>query len=169
MIFANINGFWDPMMELLRHMTDEGFIRPQGATARHRQYRRDHSRDHGAGGGSRERSRRRGSRYFEDVTSVLEAYLQLPRASTRCRAKPCQIGGKAIIRACRAAPSIQKTAIRKIIVGAILHDADGRQLQELGAVGIDHRDGGDQAATEQQRGIGPAGAIEMAGAGAQFR
>lgn len=26
MVFANINGFWDPMMELLRHMTDEGFL-----------------------------------------------------------------------------------------------------------------------------------------------
>lgn len=26
MVFANINGFWDPMMELLRHMTQEGFI-----------------------------------------------------------------------------------------------------------------------------------------------
>ncbi|TIX89681.1 TIGR00730 family Rossman fold protein [Rhizobium sp. P44RR-XXIV] len=26
MIFANINGFWDPMMELIRHMTEEGFI-----------------------------------------------------------------------------------------------------------------------------------------------
>jgi len=25
-VFANINGFWDPMMELLRHMTDQGFI-----------------------------------------------------------------------------------------------------------------------------------------------
>jgi uncharacterized protein (TIGR00730 family) len=26
MVFANINGFWDPMMDLLKHMTDEGFI-----------------------------------------------------------------------------------------------------------------------------------------------
>lgn len=26
MVFANINGFWDPMMELLKHMTGEGFI-----------------------------------------------------------------------------------------------------------------------------------------------
>ncbi|SCB14891.1 TIGR00730 family Rossman fold protein [Rhizobium hainanense] len=26
MVFANINGFWDPMMELIRHMTDEGFV-----------------------------------------------------------------------------------------------------------------------------------------------
>lgn len=26
MVFANINGFWDPMMELIRHMTEEGFI-----------------------------------------------------------------------------------------------------------------------------------------------
>jgi predicted Rossmann-fold nucleotide-binding protein len=26
MVFANINGFWDPMMELLRHMTGEGFV-----------------------------------------------------------------------------------------------------------------------------------------------
>ena len=26
MVFANINGFWDPMMELMKHMTDEGFI-----------------------------------------------------------------------------------------------------------------------------------------------
>jgi uncharacterized protein (TIGR00730 family) len=26
MVFANINGFWNPMMELLRHMTSEGFI-----------------------------------------------------------------------------------------------------------------------------------------------
>jgi uncharacterized protein (TIGR00730 family) len=26
MVFANIDGFWDPMMELLKHMTDEGFI-----------------------------------------------------------------------------------------------------------------------------------------------
>ncbi|WP_183751610.1 MULTISPECIES: TIGR00730 family Rossman fold protein [unclassified Rhizobium] len=26
MVFANIGGFWDPMMELLRHMTDEGFV-----------------------------------------------------------------------------------------------------------------------------------------------
>jgi uncharacterized protein (TIGR00730 family) len=26
MIFANINGFWDPMMELIRHMTEEGFV-----------------------------------------------------------------------------------------------------------------------------------------------
>lgn len=26
MVFANINGFWDPMMELIRHMTEEGFV-----------------------------------------------------------------------------------------------------------------------------------------------
>ncbi|MDM9619939.1 TIGR00730 family Rossman fold protein [Rhizobium sp. S96] len=26
MVFANVGGFWDPMMELLRHMTDEGFV-----------------------------------------------------------------------------------------------------------------------------------------------
>jgi hypothetical protein len=26
MVFANTNGFWDPMMELIRHMTEEGFI-----------------------------------------------------------------------------------------------------------------------------------------------
>ena len=26
MVFANINGFWDPMMELLKHMADQGFI-----------------------------------------------------------------------------------------------------------------------------------------------
>jgi uncharacterized protein (TIGR00730 family) len=26
MVFANINGFWDPMMELLKHMSGEGFI-----------------------------------------------------------------------------------------------------------------------------------------------
>ena len=26
MVFANINGFWDPMMELLRHMAEQGFI-----------------------------------------------------------------------------------------------------------------------------------------------
>ncbi|MDE1992797.1 MAG: TIGR00730 family Rossman fold protein [Rhizobiaceae bacterium] len=26
MVFANINGFWNPMMELIRHMTEEGFI-----------------------------------------------------------------------------------------------------------------------------------------------
>ncbi|WFR96332.1 TIGR00730 family Rossman fold protein [Rhizobium tumorigenes] len=26
MVFANINGFWDPMMELIRHMTGEGFV-----------------------------------------------------------------------------------------------------------------------------------------------
>ncbi|WP_337266473.1 TIGR00730 family Rossman fold protein [Oryzifoliimicrobium ureilyticus] len=26
MVFANINGFWDPMMELLRHMTEQGFV-----------------------------------------------------------------------------------------------------------------------------------------------
>jgi uncharacterized protein (TIGR00730 family) len=26
MIFANINGFWDPMMQLIRHMTAEGFV-----------------------------------------------------------------------------------------------------------------------------------------------
>ena len=26
MVFANINGFWNPMMELIRHMADEGFI-----------------------------------------------------------------------------------------------------------------------------------------------
>ena len=26
MVFANINGFWDPMMELMKHMTEEGFI-----------------------------------------------------------------------------------------------------------------------------------------------
>ena len=26
MVFANVNGFWDPMMDLLKHMTDEGFI-----------------------------------------------------------------------------------------------------------------------------------------------
>jgi hypothetical protein len=24
---ANINGFWDPLVALLRHMSDEGFIR----------------------------------------------------------------------------------------------------------------------------------------------
>jgi uncharacterized protein (TIGR00730 family) len=26
MVFANIDGFWDPMMSLMKHMTDEGFI-----------------------------------------------------------------------------------------------------------------------------------------------
>ena len=26
MVFANINGFWNPMMELIRHMSDEGFV-----------------------------------------------------------------------------------------------------------------------------------------------
>ena len=26
MVFANINGFWDPMLELMKHMADEGFI-----------------------------------------------------------------------------------------------------------------------------------------------
>ncbi len=26
MVFANIGGFWNPMMDLMRHMTDEGFI-----------------------------------------------------------------------------------------------------------------------------------------------
>ncbi len=26
MVFANVNGFWDPMLELLKHMTDQGFI-----------------------------------------------------------------------------------------------------------------------------------------------
>lgn len=26
MVFANINGFWDPMLELLKHMTESGFI-----------------------------------------------------------------------------------------------------------------------------------------------
>jgi predicted Rossmann-fold nucleotide-binding protein len=26
MVFANVGGFWDPMMELLRHMTDKGFV-----------------------------------------------------------------------------------------------------------------------------------------------
>ncbi|MET0747166.1 MAG: TIGR00730 family Rossman fold protein [Rhizobium sp.] len=26
MVFANINGFWDPMMELIKHMTEEGFV-----------------------------------------------------------------------------------------------------------------------------------------------
>lgn len=26
MVFANVNGFWDPMMELIRHMTEEGFV-----------------------------------------------------------------------------------------------------------------------------------------------
>lgn len=26
MVFANINGFWNPMLELIRHMRDEGFI-----------------------------------------------------------------------------------------------------------------------------------------------
>jgi uncharacterized protein (TIGR00730 family) len=26
MVFANINGFWDPMLELVRHMGDQGFI-----------------------------------------------------------------------------------------------------------------------------------------------
>jgi uncharacterized protein (TIGR00730 family) len=26
MIFANIGGFWDPMLKLIRHMADEGFI-----------------------------------------------------------------------------------------------------------------------------------------------
>jgi uncharacterized protein (TIGR00730 family) len=26
MVFANINGFWDPMLELLKHMADQGFI-----------------------------------------------------------------------------------------------------------------------------------------------
>jgi uncharacterized protein (TIGR00730 family) len=26
MVFANINGFWDPMLELVRHMRDQGFI-----------------------------------------------------------------------------------------------------------------------------------------------
>ncbi len=26
MIFANIGGFWDPLMELIRHMADSGFI-----------------------------------------------------------------------------------------------------------------------------------------------
>ncbi|HCL64154.1 MAG TPA: TIGR00730 family Rossman fold protein [Rhizobium sp.] len=26
MVFANINGFWDPMLELVRHMREQGFI-----------------------------------------------------------------------------------------------------------------------------------------------
>ena len=26
MVFANLNGFWDPMLELMKHMADEGFI-----------------------------------------------------------------------------------------------------------------------------------------------
>jgi uncharacterized protein (TIGR00730 family) len=26
MVFANINGFWNPMLEHVKHMTDEGFI-----------------------------------------------------------------------------------------------------------------------------------------------
>lgn len=26
MVFANINGFWNPMLELMKHMADEGFI-----------------------------------------------------------------------------------------------------------------------------------------------
>lgn len=26
MVFANVGGFWDPMLELIRHMTSEGFI-----------------------------------------------------------------------------------------------------------------------------------------------
>ncbi|TCL70204.1 hypothetical protein EV286_10773 [Rhizobium sp. BK251] len=26
MLFANIGGFWNPMLELLRHMTEQGFI-----------------------------------------------------------------------------------------------------------------------------------------------
>ena len=26
MVFANVNGFWKPMIELVRHMTEEGFI-----------------------------------------------------------------------------------------------------------------------------------------------
>jgi uncharacterized protein (TIGR00730 family) len=26
MVFANVNGFWDPMLDLIRHMTEEGFI-----------------------------------------------------------------------------------------------------------------------------------------------
>lgn len=26
MVFANINGFWNPMLELLRHMREQGFI-----------------------------------------------------------------------------------------------------------------------------------------------
>lgn len=26
MVFANINGFWNPMLDLLKHMSDEGFI-----------------------------------------------------------------------------------------------------------------------------------------------
>jgi uncharacterized protein (TIGR00730 family) len=26
MVFANINRFWDPMLELMKHMADEGFI-----------------------------------------------------------------------------------------------------------------------------------------------
>ncbi len=26
MVFANVNGFWDPLLELIRHMRDQGFI-----------------------------------------------------------------------------------------------------------------------------------------------
>lgn len=26
MVFANIGGFWNPMLELLRHMTEQGFV-----------------------------------------------------------------------------------------------------------------------------------------------
>lgn len=26
MVFANVNGFWNPMLELIRHMRDQGFI-----------------------------------------------------------------------------------------------------------------------------------------------
>jgi uncharacterized protein (TIGR00730 family) len=26
MVFANINGFWDPMLELIEHMRDQGFV-----------------------------------------------------------------------------------------------------------------------------------------------
>lgn len=29
MVFANVGGFWDPMMELLKHMSGEGFIHTQ--------------------------------------------------------------------------------------------------------------------------------------------
>lgn len=26
MVFGNVNGFWDPMLELIDHMRDQGFV-----------------------------------------------------------------------------------------------------------------------------------------------
>jgi uncharacterized protein (TIGR00730 family) len=69
MVFANINGFWDPMMELMRHMTDRASSTPPTASSRWSSTSRSESsrRSWPRQPAQHRRSRRRGSGDLEDV------------------------------------------------------------------------------------------------------